>query len=145
MVVIGPASEEGAAGLNRPPVISRAPSTASAAALVALVASCHIPLAQFSGFRLTDGRRNGLLGGSFAARISVAKVRALAVVAQSRDHVHRRNPVRDAVMNFHQHRPAAIGQSLDEPAFPQGALAIEAPFHDVGGKPEQCLVITGMR
>ena len=48
-------------------------------------------------------------------------------------------------MNFDQHRPVVVGQAFDDPALPHRALSIQALLHDIGGKAEQRVVVTGMR
>ena len=66
----------------------------------------------------------------------------LAAVTQPREHVHRSDTVRDAVMKLHQHGPAALCQTVDDPAFPKRAIAIQAPLHDIGSELKQFSVAT---
>ena len=70
---------------------------------------------------------------------------AFAAVTQPGEHVHRRDPVGDAVMDFHQDRPPPAREALDDPALPEGAIAIEPRLHCIGDEPEQRLVVTGVR
>ena len=48
-------------------------------------------------------------------------------------------------MQFHDHGPLVVWQALHDPALPQRTLPIESVFHQVGGQPEQCRVVTWVR
>jgi hypothetical protein len=81
------------------------------------------------------------VGGADLANERVAS----AVVGQVGEHAHSRDSVGNTVMEFHQDRPPAVGETFDDPAFPQRAIPIETPLHHVGNQPEQRAVVTRMR
>ena len=64
-----------------------------------------------------------------------------AVVAEACKHMRRRDPVGDAVVDLHQNCPPVVRETVNDPAFPQRTISIEAPLHDLGDPPEQSSVI----
>jgi hypothetical protein len=47
------------------------------------------------------------------------------------------------VVHFGQHRPAAVGESFDHPAFPERPVAVEALRHDPGDEAAERRVVAG--
>jgi hypothetical protein len=64
-----------------------------------------------------------------------------ARVGKAGDHPHDGDSVGQAVVNLHQHGPPPNRQALDDPALPQGMIAVQAAFHEVGDQAEQRRIV----
>ena len=118
MLVTGPVSDDVAAGRSRPPAISTAPCKACRRS------GCHSERCTPGSGDPIDGiereRRQSqtipcwFVGGTDRGREGAGS----AVVAEPGEHVRRRDPVGDAVVNLHQDRPPVVLKAVDDPAFP---------------------------
>jgi hypothetical protein len=112
--------------------MSIAPRAICAAAFATPSDVCHAPVIQSIGLSVSAGRRRPPRVGS-------------SLAAEPGKHVRRRDPVGDAMVDLHQDRPPVVGQTVDDPAFPQRTVTIQAPLHDLGDPTEQGSVITRAR
>ena len=91
------------------------------------------------GYRLQVWASGGPLRDGPGERV------ALDVVAQSTEDAGGRYSVGHAVVNLHQHRPPIAFQALDDPAFPQRPIPVQAALEHIGDNSEQFAVIARPR
>src|SRR3954468_1641722 len=91
-----------------------------------------------TGYRRASNNADVRLRRADLGRVRIAAI----VVAQAGKQMCGCDSVCDAVMDLHQQRPAVVRKAFDDPALPQRAVPVETPPHHVGGKAEQCVVIS---